>query len=61
MSISVPLVARLAIRGRLQYRRADGTVIEEVEIVDGSLPIVGGALAAAVSAAPEPSHDHDHQ
>jgi hypothetical protein len=41
MSLGSPVIpARLAIRGVLQFRAADGSVIKEVEIIDGSLPFV---------------------
>jgi hypothetical protein len=38
---------QLALRGRLQFRAPDGSVLKEVDIVDGALP-----AAAAPSAAP---------
>jgi hypothetical protein len=52
---------RLALRGRLQFRAADGSILKEVDIVDGSLPIVAAppaspdALPAVADGAPEPT------
>lgn len=40
MSLGSPVITgRLALRGKLQFRAADGSIIKEVQIVDGSLPI----------------------
>jgi hypothetical protein len=53
------LRARLKVRGKLQFRAADGSVIKEVDIVDGSLPVVAQppALPAEPTAhAPESPH-----
>jgi hypothetical protein len=61
MSLStLALRGRIALRGKLQFRAADGSILKEVDIVDGALPIVGAppALAADVIEAPEPPHAH---
>lgn len=41
MSLGSPVIrARLALRGTLQFRDAEGRILKEVEIVDGALPLV---------------------
>jgi hypothetical protein len=48
---------QLALRGRLQFRAADGSLIKEVDIVDGALPAVAPpAVAAVPPVVPEPPH-----
>lgn len=59
MALSVPILARLAIRGRLQWRRANGTVIKEVEIIDGELPIVRRVPREDLATASALEHPHD--
>jgi hypothetical protein len=49
---------QLALRGRLQFRAADGSILKEVDIVDGSLPAVAAPSSAPAcsTAAPELPH-----
>lgn len=56
---SMAVVARLALRGKLQFRRADGSVCKEVEILDGSLPLVAPVEASHAEPV-EPTHVPDH-
>jgi hypothetical protein len=58
MSLGSPaLEARFSIRGLLQFRGADGSVIKEVEIVGGSVPL---EIPIAERPDPEPPHVPDH-
>lgn len=58
MSLGSPVLpVRLAIRGVLQFRAADGSLLKEVEIVDGSLPIVS---TSPVATEPEQHDVPDH-
>jgi len=56
MILSAVLGGQLALRGRFVYRAADGSVIKEVEIIDGALPAV--AAPSTLPALPEPPHVH---
>ncbi|MEY2653378.1 MAG: hypothetical protein RLZZ524_405, partial [Pseudomonadota bacterium] len=47
MSLSMVVGAKLALRGRLQFRATDGSILKEVDIVEGALPAVAAAPAVA--------------
>jgi hypothetical protein len=58
VSLGVSVKGKLALRGRLQFRAADGSILKEVDIVDGALPAVAApaAVAAGHPAVPELQH-----
>lgn len=57
MSLTHVLVGRLAIRGKLLCHRADGSVIKEMQIAEGSsLPV----YALREESKPEPPQDEPH-
>lgn len=57
MSLGSPVLpARLVIRGVLQFRASDGSIVKEVEIIDGSLPIVSTPPMATEPEQPDVPH-----
>jgi hypothetical protein len=57
MSLGSPVIpARLAIRGVLRFVASDGSIVKEVEIVDGSLPIISTLPVATEPEQPDVPH-----